>query len=87
VLNNLISKVYDTSDEKNKTSNNNDSIGKKIKIIFCSKLKDDFPGIGLDSSIIPLQNKNLYLVQSVDFFYPLCDDAKLMGKRAFPKSF
>lgn len=39
-----------------------------------------FAGIGLDSSIIPLKNKNLYLVQSVDFFYPLCDDAKLMGE-------
>ncbi|KAG5669014.1 hypothetical protein PVAND_016917 [Polypedilum vanderplanki] len=40
---------------------------------------------GLDSAIIPLNNnnKNLYLVQSVDFFYPLCDDANLMGKIAF----
>ncbi|CAO1349040.1 unnamed protein product [Diamesa tonsa] len=38
--------------------------------------------IGLDSSVIPLKN-NLYLVQSVDYFYPLCDDAELMGKIAF----
>ncbi|CRL02862.1 CLUMA_CG015860, isoform A [Clunio marinus] len=39
--------------------------------------------IGLDSSIIPLKHKNLYLIQSVDFFYPLCDDAILMGQIAF----
>lgn len=37
-------------------------------------------GIGLDSAIIPLKHKDLFLVQSVDFFYPLCDDAKLMGE-------
>ena len=41
-------------------------------------------GIGLDSAIIPLENKNLFLVQSVDFFYPLCDDGELMGN--VPKS-
>lgn len=50
--------------------------------IFC--LPDDvyifIQGIGLDSAVVPLKNKNLFLVQSVDFFYPLCDDAKLMGE-------
>lgn len=42
-----------------------------------------FPGIGLDSAIIPLKRNNLFLVQSVDFFYPLCDDSYLMGLIAF----
>lgn len=37
-------------------------------------------GIGLDSAVIPLKKNNLFLVQSVDFFYPLCDSGELMGK-------
>ena len=38
-------------------------------------------GIGLDSSVIKLKkHDDLYLVQSVDFFYPLVDDPFLMGE-------
>uniref|UniRef100_A0A336MR31 CSON003452 protein n=1 Tax=Culicoides sonorensis TaxID=179676 RepID=A0A336MR31_CULSO len=41
-------------------------------------------GIGMDSAVIPLPNhQNLFLVQTVDFFYPLIDDPYLMGKIAF----
>jgi selenide,water dikinase len=41
-------------------------------------------GVGLDSAIIPLsRSKDLFLVQSVDYFYPLIDDPFLMGKIAF----
>jgi selenide, water dikinase len=39
-------------------------------------------GIGMDSAIIPLAGKDLYLVQTVDFFYPLIDDPVLMGRIA-----
>lgn len=38
-------------------------------------------GIGLDSSVIALKNE-LFLVQSVDFFYPLIDDPFMLGKIA-----
>ncbi|OQV16054.1 Selenide, water dikinase [Hypsibius exemplaris] len=37
-------------------------------------------GVGLDSCLIPLRHKGLYLVQTTDFFYPLVDDPYLMGK-------
>lgn len=41
-------------------------------------------GIGMDSAVIPLsRHNNLFLVQTVDFFYPLIDDPYLMGKIAF----
>jgi selenide, water dikinase len=39
-------------------------------------------GIGMDSAIIPLAGKDLFLVQTVDFFYPLIDDPVLMGRIA-----
>lgn len=38
-------------------------------------------GIGLDSSVIALKH-DLFLVQSVDFFYPLIDDPITLGKIA-----
>lgn len=41
-----------------------------------------FVGIGMDSAVIPLRNKDLYLVQSVDYFYPLVDDPYILGKIA-----
>lgn len=37
-------------------------------------------GIGLDCAVVPLKHKDLYLVSTLDCFYPLIDDAKLMGK-------
>lgn len=36
-------------------------------------------GIGLDSAVIPLKN-GLYLLQTVDYFYPLVDDPVQMGR-------
>uniref|UniRef100_A0A182U0G1 PurM-like C-terminal domain-containing protein n=1 Tax=Anopheles melas TaxID=34690 RepID=A0A182U0G1_9DIPT len=43
--------------------------------------KEDGVGIGLDSSVIALK-RDLFLVQSVDFFYPLIDDPFMLGKIA-----
>uniref|UniRef100_A0A182KF80 PurM-like C-terminal domain-containing protein n=1 Tax=Anopheles christyi TaxID=43041 RepID=A0A182KF80_9DIPT len=43
--------------------------------------KEDGVGIGLDSSVIALKH-DLFLVQSVDFFYPLIDDPFMLGKIA-----
>jgi len=43
----------------------------------------DSIGIGLDCAVVPLKHNNLYLVSSIDVFYPLVDDAQLMGKIAF----
>lgn len=38
----------------------------------------------MDSAVIPLsRHNNLFLVQTVDFFYPLIDDPYMMGKIAF----
>lgn len=80
MLNKLLARVYDTSP---KPADSSDSIGDAegfvciVNIVLSSAY---LTGIGLDSAIIPLSNKNLFLVQSVDFFYPLCDDANLMGK-------
>ncbi|VDN81452.1 unnamed protein product [Brugia pahangi] len=37
-------------------------------------------GIGLDSCVIPLRHRGLFLVQTTDFFYPLVDDPYLMGR-------
>lgn len=77
VLKKLLSKVYDDTSEKPA-----DSIGK----LDFAKLVENIweicfiSGIGLDSAVVPLRSKNLFLVQSVDFFYPLCDDGKLMGE-------
>lgn len=40
-------------------------------------------GSGMDCAVIPLRNhKDLSLVQTVDFFYPLIDDPFRMGKIA-----
>lgn len=40
-------------------------------------------GIGMDSAVVPLSRyPDLFLVQTVDFFYPLTDDPYLMGKIA-----
>jgi len=48
-----------------------------------SSHQEDSIGIGLDCAVVPLKNKNLYLISSIDCFYPLIDDAKLMGEIAF----
>lgn len=41
-------------------------------------------GIGMDSAVIPVsRHPGMFLVQTVDFFYPLIDDPYLMGKIAF----
>uniref|UniRef100_A0A182SC27 PurM-like C-terminal domain-containing protein n=1 Tax=Anopheles maculatus TaxID=74869 RepID=A0A182SC27_9DIPT len=45
------------------------------------KEPEDGVGIGLDSSVIALKH-DLFLVQSVDFFYPLIDDPFMLGKIA-----
>ncbi|VDM95847.1 unnamed protein product [Thelazia callipaeda] len=42
--------------------------------------KGDEIGIGLDSCVVPLRHKNLFLIQTTDFFYPLVDDPYLMGR-------
>lgn len=36
----------------------------------------------MDSAVIPLSRHNMFLVQTVDFFYPLIDDPYIMGKIA-----
>lgn len=36
----------------------------------------------MDSAVIPLRQHGLSLVQTVDFFYPLVDDPRLMGRIA-----
>lgn len=41
-----------------------------------------FLGIGLDSCIIPTRHKDIKLVQTTDFFYPLVDDPYMQGKIA-----
>lgn len=48
-----------------------------------SSRQEDSIGIGLDCAVVPLKNRNLYLVSSIDCFYPLIDDAQVMGKIAF----
>lgn len=80
MLKKLLSRVYD--DTSQKPADSEDFIGNLEECEQCTNnLKFLFlPGIGLDSAVIPLKNKNLFLVQSVDFFYPLCDDGKLMGE-------
>jgi len=35
-------------------------------------------GIGLDSSLVPLQHGGLSLIQTTDFFYPLVDSPYIM---------
>lgn len=60
-----------------------DAVYSSTKTTTESKSDSQEIGIGLDSAIIPLKNRDLFLVQSVDYFYPLCDDAFLMGKIAF----
>lgn len=65
-------------------------IGKEIHkytYVHCTLVMNNdlfyLPGVGMDSAVIPLKRHNLSLVQSVDFFYPLIDDPKMMGKIAF----
>lgn len=36
----------------------------------------------MDSAVIPLRQHGLSLVQTVDFFYPLVDDPRIMGRIA-----
>lgn len=36
----------------------------------------------MDSAVIPLRQRELSLVQTVDFFYPLVDDPRMMGRIA-----
>lgn len=36
----------------------------------------------MDSAVIPLAKHGLSLVQTVDFFYPLVDDPRIMGRIA-----
>lgn len=78
MLNKLLTKVYDVTQKFE-----DNAIGEQKSFQnFINFNSDHFPsvlGIGLDSAIIPLKH-DLYLVQSVDFFYPLCDDPKLMGE-------
>ncbi len=38
--------------------------------------------MGLDSAVVKLQKKDLYLVQTTDFFYPLIEDPFVMGRIA-----
>lgn len=58
-------------------------ISKKHEENEKKKEEDISIGAGMDSAIIPLtRHKNLFLVQTVDFFYPLLDDPKTMGKIA-----
>lgn len=39
-------------------------------------------GIGMDSCVIPTRHKDIALVQTTDFFYPLVDDPYMQGKIA-----
>src|SRR6185312_12697318 len=39
-------------------------------------------GIGLDCSVSPIPNSDLFLIQTTDFFSPLIDDPYLQGKIA-----
>lgn len=39
-------------------------------------------GIGLDSCVLKTRHKDIYLVQTTDFFYPLVDDPYIQGKIA-----
>ncbi|EGD82593.1 selenide [Salpingoeca rosetta] len=39
-------------------------------------------GIGLDSCVIKTRHKDIFLVQTTDFFYPLIDDPYIQGKIA-----
>lgn len=41
-----------------------------------------FLGIGLDSCVLPTRHKNIQLVQTTDFFYPLVDDPYIQGRIA-----
>lgn len=83
VLKKLLSRVYDGTSDK--PAESDDFLGKQKQIVDLVKIFTEIylfhlKGIGLDSAIVPIKNKNLYLVSSTDFFYPLLDDAKLMGE-------
>lgn len=41
-----------------------------------------FLGVGLDSCVLPTRHKDIRLVQTTDFFYPLVDDPYMQGKIA-----
>lgn len=41
-----------------------------------------FLGVGLDSCVLPTRHKDIKLVQTTDFFYPLVDDPYMQGKIA-----
>lgn len=56
-------------------------LGDKDKAQHSNKDLEDGVGIGLDSSVIALKHE-LFLVQSVDFFYPLIDDPVALGRIA-----
>uniref|UniRef100_A0AC35TW60 Selenide, water dikinase n=1 Tax=Rhabditophanes sp. KR3021 TaxID=114890 RepID=A0AC35TW60_9BILA len=48
---------------------------------FNTEEKDECEvGIGLDSCVIPLRHKGLFLVTTTDFFYPLVDDPYIQGR-------
>ncbi|KAI3384553.1 hypothetical protein SNEBB_003620 [Seison nebaliae] len=69
-LDNLLRKVKSTFDDNFNDKTNGEGDHSKVQ------------GIGLDTSITPLSQKNLYMIQSTDFFYPLINDPFLMGKIA-----
>lgn len=37
-----------------------------------------FPGIGMDTCVIPLRHGGLSLVQTTDYIYPIVDDPYMM---------
>lgn len=59
-------------------------VPKAILLEFLESLKTESKtneiGIGLDSCVVPLRHKGLFLIQTTDFFYPLVDDPYLMGR-------
>uniref|UniRef100_A0A0K0FZ19 Probable selenide, water dikinase (inferred by orthology to a C. elegans protein) n=1 Tax=Strongyloides venezuelensis TaxID=75913 RepID=A0A0K0FZ19_STRVS len=44
------------------------------------KNEDNEIGIGLDCAVIPLKYKDMFLIETTDFFYPLVDDPYLQGR-------
>jgi selenide, water dikinase len=85
VLNKLLQGVYfDSAHITKSTSSSQDTniVEQNQNKTTSNKSDDKSIGIGMDSAIIPLAGKDLFLVQTVDFFYPLIDDPVLMGKIA-----
>lgn len=55
-------------------------LNRLLEVMGQEEKKDESAiGIGLDSAVIPLQN-GMYLLQTVDYFYPLVDDPVQMGR-------